>query len=59
MFYRCVVGWSMNSKMTKKLVINAFNSAILKENPEKGFIFHSERGVQYAYYDYQNLLREN
>ena len=59
LFDRCVVGWSMNSTMTRKLVIDAFNSAILKENPEEGFIFHSDRGVQYASYDYQNLLKDN
>lgn len=45
--------------MTRKLVIDAFNAAILKENPEAGYIFHSDRGVQYASYDYQDLLRES
>ena len=45
--------------MTIKLVTDAFNSAILKENSEEGFIFHSDRGVQYASYDYQNLLKGN
>ena len=34
--------------MTRKLVIDAFNSAILKNNLEKGLIFHSYRGVQYV-----------
>ena len=42
--------------MSRSLVINAFNAAILKENPTEGFIFHSDRGVQYASYDYQDLL---
>ena len=37
LFDRCVDGWSMNSTMTRKLVIDAFNSAILKENPEERF----------------------
>ena len=58
LFNREVVGWSMDSTMTRKLVIDAFNATILKENPEEGFIFHSDRGVQYASYDYQDLLRE-
>lgn len=49
----------MNSTMTRKLVIDAFNTVILKENPQEGYIFHSDRGVQYASYDYQGLLRES
>lgn len=59
LFNREIVGWSMNSTMTRKLVMDAFNAAILKDNPEEGFIFHSDRGVQYASYDYQDLLRES
>lgn len=58
LFDRYVVGWSMDSSMIRKLVMDAFNSAIWKENPEEGFIFHSNRGVQYASYDYQNLLKD-
>lgn len=41
------------------MVIYVFNAAILKEKPKEGFIFHSDRGVKYASYDYQDLLREN
>jgi putative transposase len=57
LFNREVVGWSMDVTMTRKLVIDAFNSAMDKEHPEKGLIFHSDRGVQYASYDYQDLLK--
>ncbi len=46
LFNREVVGWSMDSTMTRKLVIDAFNAAVDKENPEDGLIFHSDRGVQ-------------
>lgn len=45
LFNREIVGWSMDSTMTRKLVIDAFNAAILKENPQEGFIFHSDRGT--------------
>lgn len=58
LFNREVVGWSMDLTMTRKLIIDAFNAAVDKENPEEGLIFHSDRGVQYASYDYQDLLRE-
>lgn len=59
LFNREVVGWSMDSTMTRKLIIDAFNAAVDKEKPDEGLIFHSDRGVQYASYDYQDLLRKN
>lgn len=59
LFNREIVGWSLDSTMTRKLVIDAFTTAINKENPDEGLIFHSDRGVQYASYDYQDLLRKN
>lgn len=59
LFNREVVGWSMDTTMTRKLVIDAFNASVDKENHNEGLIFHSDRGVQYASYDYQHLLRNN
>lgn len=38
LFNREIVGWSMDSTMTRKLVIDAFNAAILKERPEDDFM---------------------
>ena len=58
LFDRYIVGWSMNSSMTRKLVMDTFNSVILKDSPEEGFIFHSDSGLQSASYDYQNLLKD-
>ncbi|OPX87249.1 MAG: Integrase core domain protein [Pelotomaculum sp. PtaB.Bin104] len=49
----------MNSTMNKELVIKALRQAIGRERPKKGLIHHSDRGVQYASYAYQDLLREN
>nr|WP_279230905.1 IS3 family transposase [Clostridium tyrobutyricum] len=46
LFNREVVGWSMDITMTRKLVMDAFNAAVDKENPKEGLIFHSDRGVQ-------------
>ena len=33
--------------------------AITNERPPEGVIFHSDRGSQYASYDFQDLLMEN
>jgi putative transposase len=56
LFSRKVVGWSLGTRMTKQLVIDAMNQALQHERPSKGLIFHSDRGSQYASYDYQDLL---
>jgi putative transposase len=45
--------------MTKQLTIDAIEQAIIKEKPNKGLIFHSDRGSQYAAYAYQDKLVSN
>lgn len=57
LFSRRVVGMSMDSTMTSALVIKAFNQAILHRNYPKEFIYHSDRGSQYASKEFQDLLK--
>jgi putative transposase len=45
---RRVVGWSMSSRMTGDLVVQALLMAVLLRRPPKGLIFHSDRGSQYC-----------
>lgn len=59
LYHRKIVGWSLGNRMTKQLTINAIDQAIRRELPEGGLIFHSDRGSQYAAYDYQDKLRAN
>ncbi len=59
LFSRKVVGWALGARMTKQLVIDAMNQALRLEKPSNSFIFHSDRGSQYASYDYQDLLRDH
>jgi len=56
LFSRMVVGWAMNSRMTRELAIEALNRAISLRNPGKGLIVHSDKGSQYASHDYRALL---
>lgn len=56
LYSRRVVGWSMNKRMTKQLVIKALEMAIQNRKPSKGLIFHSDRGSQYASHDFQQTL---
>jgi transposase InsO family protein len=45
---RRVVGWSMSSRMTSELVVQALLMAVLLRRPPAGLIFHSDRGSQYC-----------
>jgi len=56
LFSRKIVGWRLDSHMRRSLVMEAFESAFSKERPEKNFIFHSDKGSQYASRDFRKLL---
>ena len=57
LFSRAVVGWSMGSRMKADLVNDAILMAIWKRKPDKGLIFHSDRGSQYASDAYRKTLK--
>ncbi len=59
LFSRKVVGWALVARMNKELVLKAMRQAIQHERPSDGLIFHSDRGSQYASYDFQDLLHDN
>ena len=56
LFSRRVVGWAMNKRMTRQLVMDALLMAIWRIKPSAGLIFHSDRGSQYCSHDFQRLL---
>ncbi len=56
LFTRKVVGWALDSRMTKKLTLDAIEQSLKRERPSEGLIFHSDRGSQYAAYAYQDKL---
>jgi transposase InsO family protein len=57
LFSRQIVGWAMDKRMKKKLVIDALSMAYWQRKPPKRLLHHSDRGSQYASHDYQNLLK--
>jgi putative transposase len=59
LFNKEVVGTAMDSTMTKELVIKAMQQAIQRHRPQAGLIHHSDRGSQYASYDFRKLLKKN
>jgi putative transposase len=56
LFSRQVVGFAMNERMTRQLVIDALRMAWFRRRPASGLIFHSDRGSQYASGDFQKQL---
>jgi transposase InsO family protein len=57
---RKVVGWSLSEDMTtENTVLKAWFMARKKRNIQKDFIFHSDRGVQYAAKRMINLFNLN
>jgi putative transposase len=58
LFSRKVVGWSMKSDMKTNLLLEALGMAIRARKPQAGLIHHSDRGVQYASYLFQEALQK-
>jgi len=56
---RKIVGWCLNIRMDKGLVIEALKRAIGSREYKPGLIFHSDKGSQYASNDYKELLSKN
>lgn len=58
LFSRKVVGWSMKSDMKTHLLLEALAMAVRERKPDAGLIHHSDRGVQYASYLFQEALQK-
>ncbi len=54
---RKIIGWSMAEHMRSGLVCDALNMALGARRPGADLLHHSDRGVQYACEEYQNLLK--
>lgn len=57
LYSRKIIGWSMQEKMEKKLVIAAITMALQARSPTHRLLHHSDRGSQYASKDYQAVLQ--
>jgi len=58
LFQRKIVGWAMDSTMTRQLVLDALRQAVQRYRPSAGLIHHSDRGSQYASHEYQQALKD-
>jgi len=59
LFSRKVVGWSMAPHMRASLVNDALLMALWSRKPDKGLVWHTDRGSQYASESHRVLLKDH
>ena len=52
LFFRKIIGWSLDKTMMTKLIMNALSMAVACRPTEPGLILHSDQGVQCRASDY-------
>lgn len=59
LFSRRVVGWSMQSRMTTDLALQALLMAVWRRKPKSTVTIHSDQGSQYTSREWQTFLRQH
>lgn len=57
LFSRRVIGWSMQSTITRDLVLDALLMAVWRRKPEGNVVVHSDQGSQYTSHDWSAFLK--
>lgn len=57
LYSRAVIGWSIQSTMSRQLVCDALMMALWRRGFPHDVLFHSDRGSQYCSNDYQKMLK--
>ena len=58
-FSRRVIGWELGRTLEAQLAVSALRMAVTQRQPRPGLVHHSDRGIQYASYDYTDLLKQH
>ncbi|ECI7782127.1 IS3 family transposase [Salmonella enterica subsp. enterica] len=59
LFSRKIIGWSMQSRMTKDIVLNALLMTVWRRPPQKQIQVHSDQGSQYTSHEWQSFLKSH
>jgi putative transposase len=59
LFSRRVVGWSMQSRMTTDLALQALLMAVWRHKPTSRVTVHSDQGSQFTSYEWQSFLGQH
>lgn len=57
LFSRQVIGWSMQSRIDRELVLNALLMVVWRRQPKQEVLVHSDQGSQFSSYDWQDFLK--
>jgi transposase InsO family protein len=58
-FSRRVIGWALGHTLQAELAVKALRRALIDRQPSPGLVHHSDRGVQYASFDYTEMLKQH
>ncbi len=58
-FSRRCIGWALQRSLEAALALGALRMALRSRTPKPGLVHHSDRGVQYASYDYTAELQQH
>lgn len=59
LYSRKVIGWSLNKHKTTAVTLASLKMAIRNRAPDKGLLFHTDRGVEYRAHEVQKLLKQH
>jgi transposase InsO family protein len=59
LYSRRVVGWALRKSLSRELAVAALQHAMTCRQPPPGLIHHTDRGCQYASYEYRGLLDQH
>jgi transposase InsO family protein len=55
-YSRRIVGWCLGLHKDARLTVCALNRAVIRRRPPEGLIFHSDRGIEYAAFEFRTRL---
>ena len=58
-YSRKVIGWQTDKNLNSDLVEKALKNALVDRRVNKGIIFHSDQGIQYASESFRRMLKDN
>lgn len=59
LYSRRVIGWSMQSRIKKELVLDALLMAVWRRRPKGTVTVHTDQGSQYTSHDWQDFLSDH
>ena len=58
LYSRKIIGWTMRSRVTEELAVDALEMAMIARKPTETLIHHSDQGSQYASHTFRAKLQE-